>query len=90
YYLGCPFELSKFAIDINSKEQYPVMRLDDVEVHCCHEKVPDKAKENWNRRLEKINWDNLFIAMYTEDKSIAEAFLDIDFEKKICFVPFES
>jgi len=90
YYLGCSLELSRFAIDINSKEQYPVMRLSDVEVHCCHEIDPDMAKENWNRRVKKINLDNLFIAMYTENKNIAEEFLKIDYEKKICFVPFES
>lgn len=90
YYLSCPLELSRFAIDINSKNQYPVMHLEDVEVHCCHETDPEKAKEKWDRRLKKINWDNLFIAMYTEDKTMIEEFLLINYEKKVCFIPFEN
>lgn len=89
YYMGCSFELSRFAIDVNSKEEYPVMRLEDIEVHCCHEKDPDLARKKWNKRLEKINWENLFVSMYTEDKEMAEEFLDINYEKKVCFVPFK-
>ena len=66
------------------------MRLGDVEVHCNHDTEAEKAQVNWNRRCKKINYDNLFVEMYTESKKLAEEFLKINYKKKVCFVPFES
>lgn len=90
YYLESSLELSRFAIDDDGKKKYPIMRLRDVDVHCNHDMESEKAQENWNRRCKKINYNNLFVAMYTKSRKLAEEFLNIKYEKKVCFVPFES
>lgn len=90
-YLEMPLEFVRFEIEIHSKQRYPVMRLGDIFVHCNHDDNPKDALEKWNRRLKKINYDNLFVEMYTEDKDIAEQFVSMDqYKNKICFVPFET
>lgn len=91
YYMECKPQFCEYKIDMNSKESYPVLMLDDIKIHCNHDKDPEVAVANWNRRKEKINWDNLFIEMYTDNSDIEAAFMKIDaFSKKICFVPYKS
>jgi len=36
YYLNCDLQFQEYAIEIHSGAKYPVMRLDDVSVHCNH------------------------------------------------------
>lgn len=89
YYLNCRLSFEKYAVDVHSRDRYPVMALDDVFIHCNHAGTPEEAMEDWNRRVAKMNWDNIFVEMYTSEKSVAEQFLRMNqFEKKICFVPF--
>lgn len=88
-YMEYSLEFSRFSLTIYN-EQYPVMRLGDVEVHCNHDTEPEKAQADWSRRCKKINYENLFVEMFTENREIAEEFLSLSFSSKICFVPFES
>ena len=62
----------------------------DIEVHFNHYKDYDNAKVDWERRKNRIHWDRLFVMMYTEDESVAVRFSTLPYEKKVCFVPFES
>ena len=90
-YLEMPLEFARYEIEKHSKERYPVMQLGDIFVHCNHDTNPEDALEKWNRRLKKINYDNLFVEMYTENKDIAERFVSMgQYKNKICFVPFET
>ena len=67
------------------------MKIGDICIHCNHDDNPETAAQNWKKRCVKINYDNLFIEMYTESTKIADQFQAIEqFEKRICFVPFES
>lgn len=89
YYLNCEPVFKDWEIDPHSKKRYPVLRLDDVLVHCNHDMIPESAIENWNRRRKKINMNNLFIEMYTDNIENAKSFLRLKkFPHKICFVPF--
>lgn len=36
------------------------------------------------------SWNNFFVMMFTEEQVEAERFLALPYQKKICFVPFES
>ena len=90
YYLQCPLKFSRFAIDRISNICYPVMDIGGLEIHCNHYTDPDEAREMWDKRYKKINWDNLFIVMKTESRRWTKKFLDIEYEKKMCFVPFKS
>lgn len=91
YYMGCEPRFLKYAYNKNSKKEYPVMLLDDVKLHCNHDTNPEEATEKWNRRKVKINYDNLFVEMYTENRETMEKFLALEeYDKKVCFVPFQT
>ena len=67
------------------------MMLDDVKIHCNHDTDPHEAVEKWNRRKIKINYDNLFLEMYTESVDTMNAFLELKgYKRGICFVPFKT
>lgn len=90
-YLGEKIQFLHFATDEHSKKKYPVMKIGDVSIHCNHDDNPESAARNWERRCAKINYDNLFVEMYTESPEVADRFQAMEqFEKRICFVPFES
>lgn len=89
-YMAYELRFEKFAIEPNINTRYPVMLLGDVEIHCNHDTDPDVAVEKWNRRVKKINYDNIFAEMYTEDAEIADMFCKLDYDKKVCFVPFDT
>lgn len=91
YYMGCDITFLEYAFNNNSKKNYPVMRLDDIKVHCNHDSDPDEAAAKWNRRKARLNYDNLFAEMYTESRKTMESFLRIEgYKQKLCFVPFET
>lgn len=67
----------------------PVGKLDDIEVVFLHYKTEDEAREKWERRKKRINWDNLYIKFSmmnccTEDH--LNQFENIDYETKVAFV----
>lgn len=42
---------------------YPIGILDnDIEIHFLHYKTKEEALEKWNRRKERINFDNLYLS----------------------------
>ena len=40
---------------------YPIGKIGDVEMMFLHYKSNEEAIEKWNRRVDRINWDNLLI-----------------------------
>lgn len=91
YYLEKELTFVQYKEYIYTSQLYPVMKLDDILVHCLHYKNQEEAVSNWNRRRLKINYQNLFVEMYTEREDIMKKFLSLDrFQKKVCFVPFDS
>ncbi len=52
---------------IDSNRNYPVGMLDDICIYFLHYHSEEDAKTSWNRRKERINFDNLFIIMYDRD-----------------------
>lgn len=68
---------------------YPIGVLDnDVEIHFLHYKDDDDARETWNKRRQRINWNNLFFKFDSaKDGSTLELVKEFDalpFEKKLC------
>lgn len=90
YYCGQKVQPLEYLVDIHSNERYPVLQLGDVKIHCNHDSSYEGAAEKWNRRVSKINYQNLFVEMYAEDRKIAYEFSQLNYDKKVCFVPFES
>ena len=46
---------------------YPVGKLDDINLHLMHYHTFEGSKEKWNRRIARINFDNLFLVMTDRD-----------------------
>ena len=72
------------------KMNYPIGACGDIRLHFIHYESFDTANLCWEKRKERINWENLFVMMYTENKHIAKIFTELPYHKKICFVPFET
>ena len=49
---------SKYIKDFDNA--YPLALLDDIELHFLHYADEEEATQKWNRRLERIHWDNLY------------------------------
>lgn len=59
--------ISKDIIFIDSNCSYPVGQLGDIKIHFNHSKSEIEAKSDWDRRKNRINYENLFIIMYDRD-----------------------
>ncbi len=91
-YLASSLTFSHWENDIHSGQRYPVMVLgEDVHIHFNHVNDISEATSGWERRKNKLNCNNIFVEMYTEDSQTEEAFSKLtQYDKKICFVPWES
>jgi uncharacterized protein (DUF1919 family) len=73
------------------KRSYPIGVLgENVEVHFLHYKDEAEAQEKWNRRVARLNWDNLFFLFSdSEPQEFKPEFLEryerLPFEHKIFF-----
>lgn len=70
------------------KFTYPVGIIDDIEIHFLHYLNENEALEKWNRRRERINWNNIFIKMNDSDlctPDLINDFNSLNFRHKIFF-----
>lgn len=72
------------------KHEYPIFRIGDVEIRFLHYHTVEDAKMSWERRKCRINYNNLFVMMYTTSEDISQQFDALPFRNKVCFVPFYS
>lgn len=87
-YLRVMPEFDRFETDVHSKQKYPVLRADDIHIHCNHDVDPVVAIEKWKRRSERMNYNNVFFEMYTDSVVSAERFIRLtQGKKRMCFVP---
>ena len=42
-------------------EEYPIGMLGDVEIHFMHYDTCKMAKDSWDKRKKRINWDKIFV-----------------------------
>lgn len=75
-----PFEDARF--------DYPCGKIGDIEIRFNHYKSFDEAKEKWEERKKRINFDNLFIMAIDGDGCTYETIKRFDklpFENKVIF-----
>lgn len=95
YYISQELIFDRYETEPHSGARYPVMKLDDIEVHCNHALNSDDAISDWNRRKALMNFDNVFAEMYTMDENVARRFQSVMDSKKgifksgICLTPFQ-
>ena len=68
---------------IYGEVSYPTAYLRDAKIYFMHYKTEKEAKAAWERRRERINWDNLYI-MFTDRSQCGQKNLE-DFDK----LPYE-
>lgn len=83
---------SKYSEIIEARKQtnVPIARLGDIEVVFLHYKTKEEAAEKWNRRVGRINYENLifkFSKMNGCTEEHLKRFDQFDFSKRICFIP---
>lgn len=93
-YLNCRMEFVEpndsknrhlFSQD-NSFGNYPIAKLGDIEIAMLHFPTKDEAIAKWNRRVERVCWDNLIIKMNDQNGCSyedAKFFLDTPMQCKV-------
>ncbi len=56
------------------RRNYPVVLLNDVEIHFNHYVDYESALRAWNQRVKRINYDNLFFSFFSSDPEELEYF----------------
>lgn len=83
-------ELVEMGYNKESKIDFPIVKCGDIVLNFNHYSSFEMAVECWERRKKRIDWNNIFVMMYTENKEIAKEFVKLPYQKKVCFVPFET
>ena len=89
-YMSKDLVFKEMYFDKSLKAPFPVGMLGDVTLYMNHYKDFESAKEAFDRRKKRINWDYIIVMLYDESPERARRFLDLPFEHKICFVPYRS
>lgn len=59
--------LNKELVFVDSEYPHPVAMLGDIRIHFNHSRDEEEARNDWERRKKRIEWDNLYIIMYDRD-----------------------
>ena len=76
---------------IQTEKSYPVGLLDDLKVHFMHYHSEQEAKEKWEARSQRLDFDNLFIMMTDKDGGkgakyeALQAFDNLPYPNKVVF-----
>ena len=75
-------------------KNYPLARIDDIEIHFLHYETPEEAQSKWSRRVERINWDKLFVKFDLgkdyATPGLLEQFLQLPYDRKLVLGPSNS
>ncbi len=89
-YLNFEKKFAEYNYNEKLKIQYPVCYLDDVILHFNHYTSMEHAVSKWNSLKNKLNWDNIFVMMYTTNEEEANKFIELPYKNKVSFVLFET
>jgi uncharacterized protein (DUF1919 family)/GT2 family glycosyltransferase len=86
----------KFMNEQREKDNdfYPIGLLNnEVEIHFLHEYDESEARLKWDRRVGKINWNNLFVK-FSEDQGLCTRdhiceFDQLEVDYKVCFTFYD-
>lgn len=82
-YLNC--ELSFLE---QTERSFPVARLADITLYFQHYESEEEARLQWQRRQERINWDELFVMLTQRDgctDEVLRAFDALPYRHKVVF-----
>lgn len=83
-YFNSPVEFIKFCENLNyyisldmtevENNKYPIVQLGDIKLHMVHYKSFEEAKNKWDERKKRINFDKIFI-IFTDRNGFHEELL---------------
>ena len=71
-------------LEMHWGEEYPIGTLDDVEIHFMHYDTCKMAKDSWDKRKARINWDKIFVIGTDRDgfdEAVYEQWKEISYPK---------
>lgn len=89
-----PSSQSRWHSNYPQLKPYPVGILPSgIEIHFLHYSSPEEAREKWNRRVSRIDWNNAIIKFADKDlcsPDLIRRFDRLPFPNKVCFsaVPY--
>ena len=89
-YLTGELRLKGTAYETNLKFDFPIFELNGLTINMNHYSDFEDAKNKWYSRIQRINWYNLLIMMFTDSEEALARFDDLPYAKKACVVPFPS
>lgn len=89
FYMQQTVEYVRDEVDENSGVVYPVGKIADVEINFNHYSSFEEAKTKWEQRVKRIKWDRLFVVNATKQVDVAKRFMNLSYERKMCFTNFE-
>ena len=91
-YMSKKLSFTSSSIYSNEELDYPVGKLDDIEIHFLHYKSQDEALSKWIKRTERMNkikdLNNFYFKncdMYETTEEILQQFHKLPFKNKISF-----
>lgn len=85
-------EESKYKRELSADRRwghYPIGKIKDIELFFLHYHSREEAKEKWNRRCKRINWDRMLIKFNDQNEcseDLIKRFISLPYKNKICFV----
>ena len=82
YYLSCTLTFKN-----DFEHNFPVGQLDDINIYFNHYKSQKYAKQKWEERVKRFNWDNFFVVMRLHQSeqlpSIVDRFSKLNIKNKL-------
>ena len=88
FYLNAEITFSNISKYDAELRPYPVGKIDDIEMHFVHYHNAKEAKEKWEARVKRVNFENIFIIGSDRDHctpEIINRFLKLPYKNKIFF-----
>ncbi len=89
-YLQFPPRFLRTEYNPEEKHDYPILDLCGFTLNMLHYRDAETAIAEWMHRCLRMNRDNCFFTMYTDNEETVEAFDALPYSKKACFTTFES
>lgn len=100
YYINCKIEFinhneSKNKDKLNQTNkwgEYPIARLDDIEIYFMHYKNEEEVLDKWYKRIKRVDLNNMYFLLTENESSSAELvedFLSLEHYNKICLTATE-
>ncbi len=90
HYIDCDILFKEMRWETNLKRNYPVFICDDIMLHFNHYIDANDAKNSWERRKDRIDWNNLFVMFFGDDPEMNERFCSLPIDNKKCFASYFS